>query len=87
MTAFGLRDKPLASGLNLLLNMGGDDMGKRKYQCKWCGTPTSKASGVCWACTEKLALIRKLLKMVRDTAESVRGNAADEKLDVPPTEK
>lgn len=37
-----------------------------RNKCKYCGSK-SGSSKICSACYEKLRLIRKLLKMVRDT--------------------
>ena len=39
-----------------------------KNKCKYCGQNAGQAK-ICSACYEKLKLIRKLLKMVRDTYE------------------
>lgn len=39
-----------------------------KYKCKYCGSTVGSAK-ICTNCYEKLRLIRKLLKMVRDTYE------------------
>ena len=37
-----------------------------KNKCKYCGSTVGSAK-ICTNCYEKLSLIRKLLKMVRDT--------------------
>ena len=50
----------------------------KKYLCRYCGVKTSRVDCVCHACSEKRVLVRKLLKMVRDTAESVRGRSEEE---------
>ena len=39
-----------------------------RNKCKYCGSNAGRAK-ICRACYEKLKLIRKLLKMVRDTYE------------------
>ncbi len=43
-------------------------MANGKGKCKYCGTVLASAK-ICSNCYEKLQLIRKLLKMVRDTYE------------------
>ena len=47
---------------------GGLIMPNGKYKCKYCGSTVGSAK-ICTNCYEKLRLIRKLLKMVRDTYE------------------
>ena len=47
---------------------GGLIMPNGKYNCKYCGT-TEGTTKICTNCYDKIRLIRKLLKMVRDTYE------------------
>ena len=47
---------------------GGLIMPNGKYNCKYCGTTVGSAK-ICTNCYDKIRLIRKLLKMVRDTYE------------------
>lgn len=43
-------------------------MSNEKHKCKYCGSTVGSAK-ICTNCYEKLRLIRKLLKTVRDTYE------------------
>ena len=43
---------------------------KKEYHCKYCGTKAVPKYGtICASCSVKRNLIRKIQKMIRDTAE------------------
>ena len=44
-------------------------MANGKHKCKYCGHKSYTANNICSAGYGKLGLVRKLLKMVRDTFE------------------
>lgn len=50
-------------------------MSEKEYLCRYCGRKAMKYATICSGCSKKLKLVRKLLKMVKDTAEEIkRGN-------------
>ena len=46
---------------------------ERKYKCKYCDKMITTEGGICSHCKEKLVLVRKLLRMVRNAAEKGSG--------------
>ena len=44
-------------------------MSNEKHKCKYCGHKSYTSNNICSACYVKLGLVRKLLKMVKDTFE------------------
>lgn len=41
---------------------------ERKYKCKYCDKMIKNEGGMCSTCKTKLALVRKLLRMVKNAA-------------------
>lgn len=50
---------------------------ERKYKCKYCDKMIIIENGMCSNCKEKLKLVRKLLRMVRDEYERQHGGGND----------
>jgi hypothetical protein len=42
---------------------------ERKYKCKYCDKMITTEGGMCSYCVDKLALVRKLLRMVKNAKE------------------
>ena len=49
-------------------------MGKAKYICKYCGSKNNGAGGICRNCSDKLTLIRKIQRMVREYKEQLEND-------------
>lgn len=45
---------------------------KQKYKCKYCNKMITTDGGMCSCCKNKLALVRKLLLMVKTEAENTK---------------
>lgn len=45
---------------------------ERKHKCKYCDKMIYTEGGMCSSCKDKLALVRKLLRMVKDAKEKSR---------------